>query len=203
MPDGGEMYANLMRSPGTDSHFNKREVSKTLQHPVFRPCRPSAGKPRGHPRAAYRVAGYGLLDAPRVILHISVHQSQIEFLYFPPGELGGKGLMRSVVLCHKKYSAGEAIQTVNDARPVLATDAREVAEPVQQSVYECSPVQSRPGMDGHARRLVDRNDIPVLIQNRQRDFFRFRTQRRRRRGLNLNDGAYPERIRRLGGFSVH
>ena len=112
-----------------------------------------------------------------------------------PSELG----VRGVVLGDHHQSRRPAIEPVHDPRPLLAADAAEVVDVME----EC--VDQRPGrmaggrMHDHSRRLVDHDEVAVLKENRQ--WQRLRLRRRFERLRNV-DGDDLSRLDRLIGFGA-
>ena len=109
----------------TSSSVNLREPA---QHAIFGPGGAAAQKPCGHARAMPRIAGDGPLDAPALCFHNAVDQGEVDFLHLPPGKLGGQGAVRRVVFGHQQHAAGEAVQTMHDARPQRPTHAGQAPE---------------------------------------------------------------------------
>src|SRR5436309_11259270 len=68
---------------------------------------------------------------------------------------------------------------MDDARPLFAADAAQVVDVMEQGVYERSAGMSRRRMNDHSRRLVDDDDIWILIKDGQRQRFRLRDGIRR------------------------
>src|SRR5438876_2192209 len=93
---------------------------------------------------------------------------------------------------------------MNNAGAEFSSDGGELAEMMQQRVYQCAAVAgvigcARAGVDHHARGLVDDRDIVVFVNYFQRNFFRYRAQRA---GLRLTENgdafAAPQTHGRLG-----
>ena len=77
--------------------------------------------------------------------------------------------MSRVVLGDHDHAGRSAIQPVHDSRPFHAADSGQAAQVMQQRVDESSRRVSRAGMYDQARRLVDRGQVSVLVENRQRN----------------------------------
>ena len=73
--------------------------------------------------------------------------------------------MRAVVFRHHHQAGRASIETVHDARPQLAADAAQVVHLVEQRVDQRALRVAGGGMDDHAGRLVDDDEIRVLIDD--------------------------------------
>jgi hypothetical protein len=74
---------------------------------------------------------------------------------------------------------------MHDAWPLLAPDAAEIVDVMKQRVHQRAGVMSCRRMDDHPRRLVDDDEVGVLVEDRQRQ--RFRLGRRLRELRDIND----------------
>ena len=80
-----------------------------------------------------------------------------------------KFLMRGIVLCHDKETAGVLVYTVDDAGPYLAVYTGERTFAVEQErVYKRAVRISRRRMNHHTLRLVYDEQIIVLIKDIER-----------------------------------
>ena len=86
--------------------------------------------------------------------------------------------MGGVVLGDHHHPRRAAVEAVHDAGALLAADAAEPRDVVQQGVHQRPPVVTGRGVDDHAGRLVDDHEVGVVVQHGQRQ----RLRRRRRRG---------------------
>ncbi|GMA77392.1 hypothetical protein GCM10025880_38090 [Methylorubrum aminovorans] len=85
------------------------------------------------------------------------------------GELGGEALVGEIVLGHDEQAACILVETVDDARPAHATDPGQAyAAMGDQPVHESAILVPRRGMHDESRRLVDDDEILVLMDDRQR-----------------------------------
>ena len=73
-----------------------------------------------------------------------------------------------VVLRDDHHARRAAIEPVDDARPQLAADAAEIGDVVQQRVDERARGVTRAGMHDHARRLVDDDEVGILVEDLER-----------------------------------
>ena len=60
-----------------------------------------------------------------------------------------------------------------------------------------------PGMDGHARRFINGDDVIIFVKNAEGNRFGFGLERRSRLCVNLDDVAIANFLCALGGFAVH
>ena len=98
------------------------------------------------------------------------------------------------MLRHQDQATRGLVQPVNDPRPQLAAYARErIAIPVKKRIHQrasaaCLVRGPAARVYGHARRLIDRGKVVVLIHNRQRYIFSRGVQRRWLRLADHDDG---------------
>ena len=111
-----------------------------------------------------------------------------------PRELG----VRAVVLGDHHQARRAAIEAMHDARPQLAADAAEVVHLVQQRVDERALRVARGGMDDHAGRFVDDDQIRILIDDVEVEVFGLRRRRCVGSGISMAI-ASPARTMRLAG----
>ena len=84
----------------------------------------------------------------------------------PGGEIGRQRLMGGIVLGRHHQAAGVLVQAVDDPRPALAPDAREGLPAMgDQGIDQGLVGIAGGGMDDHPRRLVDDDEILVLIDD--------------------------------------
>ena len=86
---------------------------------------------------------------------------------------------------------------MHDAGPQLAADAAQVGDVMQQRVDQRARRVAGAGVHDHARRLVDDDDIRVLVQDLERRRLGLDGGRRRRRGVSTTMRS-PSRTARLG-----
>lgn len=73
--------------------------------------------------------------------------------------------MRRVRSGDRKNAARFFVQPVNDARTKIAIHRRQTSKVVKQCVDQCSRMVTRSGMNNHSSRLIDNDNIPVLVQD--------------------------------------
>ena len=131
------------------------------QRRVDRPARPLRRAPRQRPVAALepaiRPVGGELLRQPRV---------------------------RLVRLGHHQQAGRVLVEAVHDARPPHAADARQALPAMgDQGVDQRARGVAGPGMHGQARRLVDDDQVRVLVDHDERHGLRLRRRRLRWRHI--------------------
>ena len=77
--------------------------------------------------------------------------------------------MREIGLGDEEHAGCVAVEAVHDAGTKLAADSRQIAHVVEQGVDERARTVSRRGVHDEPRRLVDRDQVLVLVEDRQRD----------------------------------
>ncbi len=73
--------------------------------------------------------------------------------------------MRAVVFRDDHHARGAAIEPMHDARSLLASDAAESPDVMQQRVHHRAAGVARGGMYDHARRLVDDDEVRIVVQD--------------------------------------
>ncbi len=77
--------------------------------------------------------------------------------------------MGAIRLRDEEHARRVAVQAVHDAGALDASDALPVAHVVQERVHERARGVAGSGMDDEPRRLVDREQVVVFVQDRQRN----------------------------------
>jgi len=113
-------------------------------------------------------------DGSAVFVDRTRNQNQVGALHAAGGQLGRQGFVRGVVLGDGQQAGRVLVYAMHDARTLDAADAGQVLAVMQQGVDERAGVCARRGMHDHIRRLVDDDDVAVLIDDVQRDVFRLR-----------------------------
>ena len=177
--DMGHMHADLMRPPGFQSAFDERGLrdigaafAEAFEHsvmgdgvacivPVFwHDCTPHAIG-----RTAERSvdgAGHARGNAP--------DQRDVGALQVAGGAVVGKGFrqsaMRGIRLGNDHDAAGLLVEPVDDARPLYPADAGQAFPAMMdQRIDERTGPVARAGMHNKAGRLVDDDQIGILIKN--------------------------------------
>ena len=96
------------------------------------------------------------------------------------GELRGQRLMRLVVLGDHHQAGRVLVEPVHDARPADAADAGKARAAMgDQRVDQRAALVARGRMHDQPLRLVDDDDVVVLIDNVERDILALRLRRHR------------------------
>ena len=166
--DGAQMDPNLVSTSSRDGDLEKR---RTLQ--VFGPgdpgerrtCPPRPGRDLlpmyGVPTDGEVYPSTGLNDAPGEYLVALLDLAFLELSC----ELG----VGAVMLGHHHDSRGSAVQSVDDPRSEHASNAAQVADVVQEGVDERAVRVSGRWVNDHPRRLVDHNQVDVVVQDVDRE----------------------------------
>ena len=77
--------------------------------------------------------------------------------------------MRLVILGDDNAAAGLFIEAVDDAGTMFLRSGGESAAVVEQGIDQRPLVMTGPDMDDHASRLVDDNEVFILVQDAQRN----------------------------------
>ena len=98
------------------------------------------------------------------------------------GELRRQRLMRAIILGDHQEAARVLVEPVHDARPPHAADARQaVAAMGDERVDERAARMPRRRMHDEPGRLVDHDEVVVLVDDRERNRLRLRLGRHDRR----------------------
>ena len=124
----------------------------------------------------------GGVDAPAAVQQ-TPRQPQVLLVDLAVRELTRQLGVGGVVLGDDHHPGRAAVEAVHDAGALLAADAAQPRDVVQQGVHQGSAVVPGRGVDHHAGRLVDHRQVGVVVQDGQRQ--RFRRRRRRHRGGHL------------------
>lgn len=175
MVHGCAMDPNLMRSPGSQIHLQKRRLCIALPDapPGFRMS--AAPTDSGHAFAVHRMSANGQFDDPGILLRASTHQSEV---CFPNGaflELAGQLIEGILGSGHNQYAGGVLVQPVNDTWTRFF--GGQLREPVKKRIDHGPGSMTGSRMDHDARRLVQNYHRLVQIQDVQGNGFRFEPER--------------------------
>ena len=114
------------------------------------------------------------------------HKSEVGFLGFPVLELAAEFAVGGVGFCGDEDSGSFQIKPVDDAGALGPSSGGKAARAVvQQGGGEGARRPAGAGMHGDPRRFVQDNDVGVLVQDVERDGFRFHVPRG---GVGNSDG---------------
>src|SRR3984957_17878888 len=120
MPDTGQMRADLMSTPRSDSHFKISELLKPPQDAIIRQRVAPMFEPGRHARPMRWIARDRFRDASGVRVHPALDQGQISFLRRAAAKLCRERAMRRIRPRDQNHAAGPTIQPMDDARPQIA-----------------------------------------------------------------------------------
>ncbi len=178
--DAREMHADLVRPAGTDSDLQVRVSLEPFEDGPPGPSRSTVTSSCRHAYSPDRVSLDGCFDPSRVCPGDTLDEREVGFRHLTRSELRRERLMRCVVARDHNNAAGFAVETMDDAGPVIAADIRELAEAMQKRVHQRSRVLSRAGVHRHPCGFIHRDQIVIDIEDVERQVFRFRAQRRKR-----------------------
>ncbi len=159
-------------------------------------------RPDRHALAVHGVAADRRVDLAAALGGHAEDERQVLLPHLAGGELRRQGAVRGVVLGDQDQARGPAVETVDDPGPQHAADAGEVADAVQQGVHQGSAGGAGTGMDDEPGRLVDHEQVRVLVDDVERDGLRLWLRRRCRRDVDGDELPLAESRRRAGGRAV-
>ena len=200
-----QMNPNLVRTPGANADFQQSEFGEPAKHAVFGARLAALRETRGHTGSPNRIARDRLMDAAVVGLYFPMDQRNVNFFDLPAGELRGQCLVREVGFGNQQDSAGESVETVNDAGAQRPASARKRAEAMQQRVHYSSRMNTGAGMHDHPGGLIYGDQVVIFIQDSERDVFRLGAQRSKLGGLHFNRVFAADQVRgpALGPVHAH
>jgi hypothetical protein len=190
MTDRREMDPDLVCPAGDEVELEQRPAIEAFPHPIAGRRRTTRGHDR-HPRPMARVPPDRRFDPSHCCRHGAMDEGEIRLLDTPRLELGHDRGLGDVRLRHDEQPARIAIEAVDDpgaADP--GNPAEGVAMATQERIDEGPVLMARRGMDDQPRRLVDDQQVRVLVDDRDLDRCVADWRRRRgRRHLDANRRA--------------
>ena len=171
-----QVDANLMRSAGGDRDVQQRDAPQVLRLGDTRDRAPRTPCAGGHLLPVAGVASDRLVDAASG-LDDAPDERDVFLLDLAVVELTRELAMRRVILRDHHHARRAAIEPVHDPRPELSTDSAQVVHMVEQRVDERAAGMPGRGVDDHSGRLVEHDDVGVLIQDGERKVLRCRNVR--------------------------
>src|ERR1700744_5471911 len=148
------MSPNLVGPPCAYTNFEEGKTPKVFDlFPVGQSAAPGAQVSR-HTCPVPGVSRNRLPDPSRPG-EFAFHQSKVSLFHLARGKLKSQILVCRVRLSHKKHACSEPIQPVHNPGPDVSPHGRQRLEPMQQRVDDRSTVNPGPGMDHHARGLMN------------------------------------------------
>jgi hypothetical protein len=197
----GELHANLVRAAGVELHVHEgrpREALQALEHQAGAARGDQAG---GEPDAVARVTAVGGVESAARGRR-AVHEGGIALLDEAGLERRLQGHQRRLVLRDHQYAAGVLVEAVDDPWSNLAADGREVRTAVQERVDECPGDQRAGRVHHHPGRLVDDDDVVVLVEDVQRKGLGDGAGRARRPRRQVEQVALVQLARGFGAGAV-
>ena len=186
--DAVQVDADLVLTTGGDGDRRECQTPKTLGARHSCDGRPGATRAGGHLLAVHRVAAERGVDAATGVEQ-TPDQHHVLFLDLPVGELAGQLGVGGVVLGDDHHPRGAAVEAVDDAGALLAADAAEARDVVQQCVDQGAAGVAYGRVDDHAGRLVHHHQVGVVMNDRDRERLGNRGGGHRRRDLQVDDVA--------------
>lgn len=123
-----------------------------------------------HALSVRRMAAYGRVHRAAVLPEIAPDNGLIFAVKAVVGELSGQALVSKVVFCYDQKPGGVLVNTVDNTGALLPADTGERIPAVpQQGVHQCTVRMAGGGVDHHTPGFVDHHQIPILIDNIQRN----------------------------------
>ena len=173
--DGVEMDPDLVRPPGHQVELEQGPLGEPLANAIAGDRRAAVGHDR-HLRPVLRVAPDRRLDAADGGGHAALDERQVRLLDPAGLELGHDRGLRRVGPGDHQQPARIAVEAMDDARPLDAGDAAPgLAVAVRQErVDQRAARMTGRRVDDEAGRLVDDQQVVVLVDDPQRDVGRGR-----------------------------
>ena len=130
----------------------------------FRDRLAAAGDHR-HSLPVLDVTADGRLDAGRRIGHLTHHDRPVATAHHPLLQLAGERAMRLVIARDNDQAGGVAVEPVDDTRPLRPADRRPSRTAGEQSVNQRAGGMAGSGMHDEARRLIDDDQVVILVKH--------------------------------------
>src|ERR1700738_3413304 len=191
------MYPDLMRPARVQLNFNQRAgVDAKDGAPVrasFSRIAELFAVPgfalRGHTNTLHGITPDWQVDATMLASKHTVDQRDVGFPY----GAGAKGFAEfgvgEIILGDEDHAGRFLSETMHDAGPKCVSALRKRLTTAQQGVDERAPRDPSTGMNNHARRLINGQQVVILKKNGKRNGFGFRKNWRALRHLHFNSLA--------------
>ena len=191
VPDGVQVHAYLMGSAGRNRDAEQRK-------PGHVPCPGYASHGRTCPPRACRnllavhgVATDGNVDA-LALLHRAPYERDVLFFHFAIVKLARQLPMGGIVLGDDHHAGRPLVEPVHDAGPQFSADAAQIGHMMEQRVHQRTALMSGAWVHDHARRLVDNDDVAILVEHVESDGFGKGRGGYRRRQVHRDDIALAQ-----------
>ena len=115
---------------------------------------------------------YWQVDNTRRCLYLAVDQGKVSLFHLALLKLAAEAFVGHVGFCYEHGPGGVLVQPVDDTRPKLPPNARQIPAMMEKGVYQGSGAVARAGVYDEAGGFVQDDDMAVFVQDRQRDRFR-------------------------------
>ena len=157
-----EVHPDLVSPAAVQGAFDQADVGAGTQDVIFR-FRGTALAPRdAHPLPVDGVAGDGFINYAGLLAHDPRNQREINFRHRARGKLAGKIAVSGVVLRHHQSAAGLLVQTMDDSRTFLSSDAGKILAVGQQRVHQSVLLMPGARVHDNSGRLVEHEEVVVL-----------------------------------------
>jgi hypothetical protein len=168
MPGSSEMDPDLVGPSCPGLYFQQGIILELLKNRVagFRVARlPGVDR---HLQPEFPVPAHDPRNTTFFLGKASPDKAQIYLFYASVFELLLERSISKLRPRCNKNARSLFVQPVNNSRPLLRPDVPCLREMEEQSVGESSCLNSRSGMNDHSRRLINNDDIIIIIDNTQR-----------------------------------
>ena len=171
MSDRAQVHANLVRAPGMNRDLRQRDRGvEVLGADDPRHGFPAAPGSRRHLLPVARIAPDRRIDAPSR-LHHAPDERDVFLLDLAIVKLPRQFFVRRVVLGDDHQAGRAAIEPMHDARPLLAADAAQIVNLMEERVHQRAARVPGRRVNDHARRLVDDDEVRILVEDRHVERF--------------------------------
>ncbi len=172
--DVRHVHADLVRAAGLKLAADVRVAVVACDDRPVRDGAAGVFLRHGHALAIRRVAADGRVDRAGVFAQIAADNGLIRAGHGVVGQLRREGEVRKVVFRRDEQTGRVLVDAVHDAGPPLSADAGETVAAVgEQGVDERAVLVAGRGVHDHAARLVDDDEVVVLIHHVQRQVLRY------------------------------
>ena len=164
----GEVDPDLVGAASVEVTAQKRMGSLSLDDLVTGP-REAAARDYGHPLALLRVTADRPFELSRVVLHAALHDREVRPAERAVLELGRQRPVALVIARDHDQPGRALVEPVDHARARRSTDRGPLSTSAEQGVHQRPRVMPRRGVNHHPRRLVDDDEVGVLVDDFERD----------------------------------
>ena len=144
----------------------------------------------------------GAVDGPVRGAEVPADHGQVDLLDRARTELPRERLERRRRARHQQHARGVAVEAVHDAGPIGAADPGQRPEPMGERVHHRAAPRAGRGVHDHAGRLVDGEQVCVLVEDGKGERLWLRRQRLGLGQLDLQPRAGAEQVGALARHPV-